>query len=111
MKIYVPEFTNNNCIVVRDSNTIRVYERQPQYNQDINYVDYYVNSSYLFNRGTQNFGQYSNLPTCRNHNEFTNEVFYRNDFSDICIIFTVLCIFVFLIPLKVFSRLFRRVRL
>lgn len=111
MKIFVPEYTNNNCIVVRDKDTIRVYDRQPQYNQDVNYIDYYVNSNYMYTRGTANYGQYQALPTCRNQNEFTKEVFYRNDFSDICIIFIILCIFVFLIPLKIFSRLFRRVRI
>lgn len=113
MKIYLPNaLTNSNCVVVRDRDTIRVYDNQPeQNNQWYSYTDYYVNSHYMTNTGAQQFGQYSTLPTCRNHNEFTNEEFFRNDFSDICIIFTILCLFVFLIPTKIFMRLFRRVRI
>lgn len=112
MKIYLPEYSNNNCIVVRDKDTIRVYENQPRQDGNYyNYTDYYINSHYLTNTGASQFSQYSTLPNCRNHSEFTSEVFYRNDYSDICIIFVCLCIFVFLIPTKIFMRLFRRVRL
>lgn len=39
---------------------------------------------------------------------FTDEIYYRNDFADILIIFFIMCIFCFYIPLKVFLRLFRR---
>lgn len=112
MKIYLPNYTNNNCIVVRDKDTIRVYDNQPQQNnQYYNYTDYYINSHYLTNTGSQQFNQYSTLPVCRNHNEFTKEVFYRNDFDSILIIFLIMCIFIFLIPTKIFMRLFRRVRI
>lgn len=111
MKIYLPTYTNNNCIVVRDKDTIRVYERTPNQNDNVNYIDYYINSHYLTNTGTQNFNQYSTLPSCRNHNEFTKEEFYRNDFSNILIIFAVMSIFIFLIPTKIIMRLFKRVRL
>lgn len=112
MKIYLPTYTNNNCIVVRDKDTIRVYETQPHNdNNYYNYTDYYINSHYMTNSGSQQFNQYSTVPTCRNHNDFTKEEFYRNDFADICIIFVCLCLFIFLIPTKIFMRLFRRVRL
>ena len=112
MKIFLPNtITDNNCVVVRDKDTIRVYETVPQYNQTINYTDFYINSHYLSNAGAQQFNQYSTLPTCRPTSEFTDEVFYRNDFDSIMLIFTCLCIFVFLIPTKIFMRLFRRVRL
>lgn len=113
MKIYLPiSLTNNNCVVVRDKDTIRVYDERPQQNnQYYSYTDYYINSHYLTNTGASQYGQYSTLPNCRNHSEFTNEVFYRNDYGDICIIFTIMCLFIFLIPTKIFMRLFRRVRL
>ena len=113
MKIYLPiTLTNDNCVVVRDKDTIRVYDQTPQQNnQYYSYTDYYINSHYLTNIGASQFNQYSTLPNCRNHNEFTNEEFYRNDYGDICIIFAIMCIFIFLIPTKIFMRLFRRVRL
>lgn len=111
MKIYLPNYTNNNCIVVRDKDTIRVYENTPQYNTNVNYIDYYINSHYITNNGTANYGQYSTLPSCRNHNEFTKEEFYRNDFADILIIFSIMCIFIFYIPTKIIMRMFKRVRL
>lgn len=113
MKIYLPKkITNSNCVVVRDKDTIRVYDERPQQNnQYYSYTDYYINSHYLENYGSSQYNQYSTLPTCRNTSDFTDEVFYRNDYGDICIIFIVMCLFIFLIPTKIFMRLFRRVRL
>lgn len=111
MKIYLPAYTNNNCIVVRDKDTIRVYDSQPQYNTNVNYTDYYINSHYLTNTGTANYGNYSSLPTCRNQNEFTKEVFYRNDFDSILIIFTIMSFFIILVPTRIIMRLFKRVHL
>ena len=47
MKIYLPNYTNKNCIVVRDKDTIRVYETQPQQNnQYYNYNDYSYYNKY-----------------------------------------------------------------
>lgn len=112
MKIYLPITLNNqNCVEIRDKDTIRVWERQPYQNGTFNYTDYYINSHYLEKAGTSTFSQYSTIPICVDHSTITNDYFYRNDIADICITFTILCIFVFLIPLKVFMRFFRRVRL
>ena len=74
MKIFIPTYTNNSCIVVRDKDTIRVYDRHPQQNDTVNYTDYFINSHYLTNNGSQQFNQYATLPTCRNMSEFTKEV-------------------------------------
>lgn len=110
--IYVPNI-NYACYVVQDMNTIRAYHSQP-YNPSnnqsvgISYTDYYINSHYLTKDGTQNFNYNTTLPNCINKSNLTNEVYYRNDFDNILIIFTIMCIFCFLIPLKVFIRLFRR---
>ena len=112
MKIYLPNYTNNNCIVVRDKDTIRVYETTPQNNnQNYNYIDYYINSHYLTNSGVQQFNQYSTIPVCRNHNDFTKEVFYRNDFDNILIIFVIMSFFIILLPTRIIMRLFKRVHL
>ena len=63
MKIYLPNtLTNSNCVVVRDKDTIRVYENTPQQNgQYYNYTDYYINSHYITNTGSQQFNQYSTI--------------------------------------------------
>ena len=35
--IYVPEYNDDNCLVVYNANTIRVYDSKPQAGQTINY--------------------------------------------------------------------------
>lgn len=111
-KIYLPSITNNNCVEVRDKDTIRVWEQRPQQNnQWYSYTDYFINSHYLTKNGSQQFNQYSTIPTCVDHSAISNDYFYRNDITDILITFTIIMLFVVLIPLKIFMRLFRRVRL
>lgn len=90
-KIYVPDLDNYDCFVVRDSNTIRAYVDLPQNNTTINYRDYYFNSNYVFQDGSQSFSQYAALPVCLDNNVLTDNYYYRNDFSDILIIFVVIC--------------------
>lgn len=107
--IYIPNL-NYKCYVVRDSNTIRAYEQQPNYNTTINYRDYYINSNYIYQDGVQNFSTYSTLPVCLAKEELTDNVYYRNDFDSILIIFLIMSIFAFYIPLKIFIRLFRRLQ-
>ena len=55
--IYVPNYTSNNCVVVRNEQVIRKYETTPTYNSNINYVDYYIHSDYMESTGTQNFSK------------------------------------------------------
>lgn len=106
--IYVPSYTSNNCIVVRDKDTIRVYDSQPTNNSTNYYTDYFINSNYLFNNGYQTFNQYSTIPTCVNQNLLTTNVFYRNDIDKILIIFLILLIVCFWFPYKIISRAFGR---
>lgn len=111
-RIYLPSITNQNCVEVRDKDTIRVWERQPQQNnQDYNYIDYYINSHYLTKLGSQHFNQYSAIPQCVDHSIISDDYFYRHDITDILITFTIMILFVVVLPLKIFLRLFRRVRL
>lgn len=104
--VYLPDVSSP-CMVVRNDGTIRAYDQTPTFNSTINYTDYYINSHYLFVEGSQSFSNYTTLPVCSNMT-FTTDVFYRNDFADILIIFVIMCIFSFYIPIKIFSRLFRR---
>lgn len=106
--IYVPDLENYQCFVVRDTNTIRAYTRLPSHNSEIEYRDYYINSNYLYQDGTQTFSNYTTLPVCLDNSNLTTDVYYRNDFDRILIIFLILCIFCFLIPIKIVTRLFRR---
>lgn len=106
--IYVPEKENYKCYVVRSEEVIRAYEEVPRNNMEISYRDYYYNSNYLYNDGTQSFSQYTTLPVCLSLDTITSDVYYRNDFDQILVVFLIMCIFCFLIPLKVILRLFRR---
>ena len=106
--IYVPHLEHYNCFVVRNESTIRAYKNIPQNNMDIEYRDYYINSNYLYQDGVQSFGPYSTLPICLDNSNLTNNVYYRNDFDSILVIFLIMCIFCFYLPLKIFVRLFSR---
>lgn len=109
MKIYVPQDTTyNKCYVVQSEGVIRGYEEVPQVNRTINYRDYYINSSYIYRDSYQTFGSYSITPTCLSSDVLTNDVYYRNDFDSILIIFIILSLFCFYFPFKIISRMFGR---
>lgn len=110
--IYVPDLSYE-CYVVQNSDTIRAYKTKPynpSYNQSISieYRDYYLNSNYIYQDGIQQFSNYTTIPICLENSVLTDNVYYRNDFDSILVIFTIMCIFCFLIPLKVILRFFRR---
>ena len=109
--IYVPDLENFQCFVVQNSDVIRAYVNVPTFNSTINYRDYYINSNYIYTDGIQSFGNYySTLPICLSNNILTDKVYYRNDFADILIIFVLLCVICFGIPLKIMLRMFKRFR-
>lgn len=108
--VYMPDTTNYNCFVVQNEDVIRAYVTQPTYNSTVYYRDYYINSNYIYKDGIQQFGNYSTLPICLDNSIITNSVYYRNDFANILIIFVLLCIICFGIPLKIFLRMFKRFR-
>lgn len=107
-KIFIPNYSQGKCAYIYNSDIIRVYDTVPTHNSSINYKDYYIKSQYIYNTGTTNFGQYSNLPVCIASDRITTDVFYRNDFADILIIFFIMCFISFWVPWKIFLRLFRR---
>lgn len=106
--IYVPDLINYKCYVVQSEGVLRGYEEIPTNNSTINYRDFYINSNYIYRDGFQTFGQFSTLPVCLSSDVITSDVYYRNDFDSILIIFLIMSIFCLYIPLKVFLRLFRR---
>lgn len=106
--IYVPNYENGNCAYIYNTDIIRVYDRVPSHNSVINYKDYYIKSSYIYNEGTTSFGNYSTLPVCISNDRITTDVYYRNDFMQILVIFFLLSWICFYIPWKIFLRMFRR---
>lgn len=109
--IYLPvdSVSDFACYSVLDKDTIRAYVNNPQINTSSNYVDFYINSHYLEKEGTQTWGSYTQyLPACISSSAITTDFYYRNDMPQILVMFIILSIFVFLIPIKIFTRLFRR---
>ncbi len=102
--IYVPDL-NYECYVLVNKDTIRAYEIKPYnpgYNQqvNINYRDYYINSSYLYTDGVQQFGNYSTIPICLETSKLTTDLYYRADIDKIMIVFFIfLFIAVFIISI------------
>lgn len=108
MKIYMPDIKNYRCFVVQSEDIIRAYETIPRNNTNINYRDYYINSDYIYRDGTQSFSQYATLPVCLSSDVVTDDFYYRLDIDKILLVFTILVIFGILIPIKIFSRIFKR---
>lgn len=111
--IYVPDLSYN-CYVMRDKDTIRAYKQMPynpSYNQgsiSISFRDYYINSDYLYVDGHQSFSYSTILPECLNTSVLTDNVYYRLDLYKILICFSILAFFCIFLPLKIFSKFFRR---
>lgn len=106
--IYVPEKDSYACYVVQNEDIIRAYRTSPRTNATIDYRDYYIKSNYIYKDGQQTFSQYATLPICLETSSLTSDVYYRNDFANILIIFAILSIVCFAIPLKIFFRLFKK---
>ena len=104
-KVYLPNFTSSNCIVVKDKDTIRVYDNLPTFDSYEDYTDYFINSNYLSVRGKEFI---NTVPVCEEQDNFTTEYYYRNDFADICIIVLVFSLIVVYLPYKIISRAFGR---
>lgn len=107
--LYVPTYNNNNCVVLQNNTTIRVYATRPQNNTTVNYIDYYFTSGYYSNIGSTQFTQYSTLPTCRT--DITTNWLYRYDswqiFLIAFIIFSWLILFVYSPIKKIMGRWLR----
>lgn len=109
--VYVPNYDTNNCAIVKDNTTIRVYDNRPQLtDENYTYTDYFYNSHYYFVTGNETFTSTELLPTCISSDDITTDFYYRSDLAQILLIFLILFIFCILIPLKLFTRFFRRFR-
>ena len=99
-KLYLPTNYKNNCNVFYD-NYIRSYTN----NSRTEWVDIYYKDNYAEKIGSSTYGQ--NV-VCDTLNTYTDDIYYRYDLSNSLIIFYILCVFIFLLPLKIITRLFRR---
>lgn len=107
--IYVPTYDTNNCVVIKDAETIRVYDNRPQdANIDYTYTDYFYTSHYYSINGIENFNDITSLPICISDDNISTDFYYRSDIADILIVFIIFVIIGILLPIKLFSRLFRR---
>lgn len=107
--IYLPEDnTYDQCYVVQADGVIRAYDTYPRNNTNYNYRDYYIKSDYIFRDGNGTWSQYSTLPICLDSSQITHNYYYRVDFPLILVGFLILSIFCFYIPLKIFSKIFRK---
>ena len=107
--IYLPQdSTYNKCYVVQNEDVIRGYDVVPRNNISYNYRDYYINSDYIYKDGSGTWSQYTTLPVCLSSDVITNDYYYRTDFPSILVGFFVLSIFCLYIPIKLFSKIFRK---
>lgn len=109
--LYVPNVENYQCVVIRDSQTIRAYKTTPTYNSTVDFDDYFYNSHYIKQSGLQQFGNYSTLPSCQATSELTDNYVYRNDFHEILLLFILMIILIFLPIWEIVKRFFRGRRL
>lgn len=92
-KIYVPELEDGNCVVIRSSDVIRIYDSRPTLNSEIHYRDYYPKLNYNYNEGTQSFGNYlSSLPVCRDATSDIKYTFSYPQFILLCVIILILAV-------------------
>lgn len=107
-RVYVPDLSTYQCVVVQNATTLRAYHSQPQRNSSSVYEDYYYNAHYYHTTGTQTWGNTSNLPVCLSNAELTSDIYYRNDMPDIMIMFLCIVFIGFMLPWKILTRMFKR---
>jgi len=110
--IFVPGYTPQlfPCVVIQNATTIRAYRQMPANNTTRQFTDFFFNAGarYMAVNGTQTFSNTATLPTCIPQSQLTNNWWHRTDLDSILIIFIILAIFMFYIPLKIVNRLFRK---
>lgn len=110
--VYLPVDNVNDfaCYSVRDKDTIRAYYSKPAIDSSSDYIDFYVTSHYLEKTGSESWGQWSSyLPTCLPVESITNSIEYRFDYAESIVLFSLLVLILFWVPLKLtFLRFFRR---
>lgn len=107
MTVYVPSL-DYSCYTIYDKDTIRAYHTIPEMDSETAYTDFFVHSDYYSKEGTEMIAE--TVPQCLEPSSLTDDFYYRQDFSNILIIFIIFFVCAFLIPIKIVLRFFRRFR-
>lgn len=100
-KIYIPsDYVNSPCKVV-NNNYIRAYTD----NNLTHYVDIYINQDYMLKEGYSTYGYNGQ---CDSLNSYTDNYYYRLDLPNILIGFSIFAFFGIFIPVKIFSKIFKK---
>lgn len=100
-KIYLPtEYVNSPCKVINNG-----YIRSYTNSSLTEYVDIYLNQDYMLRQGTNSYG-YSGQ--CDTINTYTDNFYYRTDFPDILLMFSIFVLFGMYLPFRIIRRLYKK---
>ena len=100
-KIYLPsEYINSPCKVINNG-YIRVYTNTGLNN----YVDIYINQDYMIKEGYTNYGYSGQSDSL---NTYTDNFYYRTDFPDILLMFSIFVLFGMYLPFRIIRRLYKK---
>lgn len=100
-KIYLPsEYVNSPCKVINNG-YIRAYTN----NSLTEYVDIYLNQDYMLREGTYSYGY---TGQCDSLNTYTDNFYYRTDFPDILLMFTIFVLFGMYLPFRIIRRFYKK---
>lgn len=95
---------NNKCYEYQDTVILRIYD-SINLDQQNTYTDYNTGNHYSSKTGTIFL---TSEPVCIDHNDLSNEFYYRNDLTHILVCFLIMSIFIFYIPIKIFLRFYKK---
>lgn len=100
-KIYLPsEYVNSPCKVI-NNDYIRVYTNSNY----TDYVDIFINQDYMIRQG---FNSYSYSGQCDSLNTYTDNFYYRTDFPDILLMFSIFVLFGIYLPFRIIRRFYKK---
>lgn len=100
-KIYLPtEYINSPCKVINNG-YIRAYTNSSL----TEYVDIYLNQDYMLKEGTYSYGYNGQ---CDSLNTYTDNFYYRTDFPDILLMFSIFVLFGIYLPFKIIRRFYKK---
>lgn len=108
---YLPtEYINSNYKYTANNDYIRVYTNNNCYNQySSQYCDcYYIYPKIDYLVSEKSSCNVSNLTNTISYEKFTDNYYYRIDFTNILIMFFIMSFFIFYIPIKLVSKIFRK---
>ena len=108
---YLPsESINSNFKYTANNDYFRIYTNNNCYTQySSTYCDcYYIYPKLDYIKSEVTSCNVSNLTNTINYNNFTDDFYYRIDFVNILLMFFIMSIFIIYIPLKLFSKIFRK---